>query len=382
MDKETLSNYGWIVICVLVLAVMLALATPFGTFVADGFKATYTGLFDTGDSALDVGLSAVGVTNTLECGHGRKESGDHAKLGCGHFACEDCGCVPASCGCENHWSGDGLDHTTVVNHSDHTYACECTGWIVPEGGTYTMKKAVNGKSVYNAGEQLPCGYETVNNDMYVEGDYKYIVEYDNFQLCRHEWAVHVLDKTKTEYGEIRSSINNRDVMLMNETFSGCTNLKKAPSIPNSITSMEETFYNCTALTDVSNLIISSNVLYMPSCFFGCTSLSSIPDMVNATNLIDIGNLFRRCPITTAPVIPSSVKDLAYAFQGCTSLTGVITIHADEIELVNYNGCFWDVDFEAQNITLVGSSSMLDKLGGVGQGKNYCVDCNGKCQGNH
>ena len=30
MDKETLSNYGWIVICVLVLAVMLALATPFG----------------------------------------------------------------------------------------------------------------------------------------------------------------------------------------------------------------------------------------------------------------------------------------------------------------------------------------------------------------
>ena len=43
MDKETLSNYGWIVICVLVLAVMLALATPFGTFIADGFKATYTG---------------------------------------------------------------------------------------------------------------------------------------------------------------------------------------------------------------------------------------------------------------------------------------------------------------------------------------------------
>ena len=30
MDKETLSNYGWIVICVLVLAVMIALATPFG----------------------------------------------------------------------------------------------------------------------------------------------------------------------------------------------------------------------------------------------------------------------------------------------------------------------------------------------------------------
>jgi len=53
MDKETLSNYGWIVICVLVLAVMLAFATPFGTFVADAVKSTTQGLFDVNQSALD-----------------------------------------------------------------------------------------------------------------------------------------------------------------------------------------------------------------------------------------------------------------------------------------------------------------------------------------
>ena len=35
MDKETLSNYGWIVICVIVLAVMIALATPFATLIKD-----------------------------------------------------------------------------------------------------------------------------------------------------------------------------------------------------------------------------------------------------------------------------------------------------------------------------------------------------------
>ena len=29
MDKETLSHYGWIVILVLILAVLLAFATPF-----------------------------------------------------------------------------------------------------------------------------------------------------------------------------------------------------------------------------------------------------------------------------------------------------------------------------------------------------------------
>ena len=38
MDKETLSNYGWVVICVMVLAVMIALATPFGEYIRDGVK--------------------------------------------------------------------------------------------------------------------------------------------------------------------------------------------------------------------------------------------------------------------------------------------------------------------------------------------------------
>ena len=53
MDKETLSNYGWIVICVLVLAVMIALAGPFGNFVADAVKSTAQGLFDVNQNALD-----------------------------------------------------------------------------------------------------------------------------------------------------------------------------------------------------------------------------------------------------------------------------------------------------------------------------------------
>lgn len=58
MDKETLSNYGWIVICVLVLAVMIALAGPFGTFVAGAVKSTTTGLFGVNQNA----LGAAGIT--------------------------------------------------------------------------------------------------------------------------------------------------------------------------------------------------------------------------------------------------------------------------------------------------------------------------------
>ncbi len=58
MDKETLSNYGWVVICVLVLVVMIALATPFGKFIAEAVKNTTKGLFDASQNALNTGLGA------------------------------------------------------------------------------------------------------------------------------------------------------------------------------------------------------------------------------------------------------------------------------------------------------------------------------------
>ena len=54
MDKETLSNYGWIVICILVLSVMIALATPFGSYIGNAVKSTTQGLFDVQQKAMGV----------------------------------------------------------------------------------------------------------------------------------------------------------------------------------------------------------------------------------------------------------------------------------------------------------------------------------------
>ena len=56
MDKNTLSNYGWIVIAVLVLSVMIALATPFGQYIENGVRSTTAGLFETSENALNVVL--------------------------------------------------------------------------------------------------------------------------------------------------------------------------------------------------------------------------------------------------------------------------------------------------------------------------------------
>ena len=53
MDKQTLSNYGWLTIVTLILAVMLALATPFGTYVGDAVVSVANGFVGASDAAID-----------------------------------------------------------------------------------------------------------------------------------------------------------------------------------------------------------------------------------------------------------------------------------------------------------------------------------------
>ena len=43
MDKETLSNYGWIIVCVIIIALMIVLATPFGTYIKEALKSLING---------------------------------------------------------------------------------------------------------------------------------------------------------------------------------------------------------------------------------------------------------------------------------------------------------------------------------------------------
>lgn len=52
MDKETLSNYGWVVICVIILAIMITLATPFGNEIKNAVVTAVQKLMDTASGAL------------------------------------------------------------------------------------------------------------------------------------------------------------------------------------------------------------------------------------------------------------------------------------------------------------------------------------------
>ena len=54
MDKQTLSNYGWITICVLVIAVMVALATPFGSYIKTATENTTNGVYNVEQENLSI----------------------------------------------------------------------------------------------------------------------------------------------------------------------------------------------------------------------------------------------------------------------------------------------------------------------------------------
>ena len=443
MDKETLSNYGWIVILVLVLAVMLALATPFGTFIAGAIKSTTAGLFDVNQAAL--GSAGINVDDLVfeNCDHLETELRNVTDTYTGDTCCKACGAVMSA----------GQTVRAKVPEGGYYYV-GVTGTSVGSTSGYTAK--------YGPGEEMP---EAVNDgDVYVYGDY----EYRYNQVFTHPyaqgakwsadttlngWSVRVRSTSKSSYGEILSSINGKpvntlsytfyectaitdlsnftipdSVTSMPNTFRDCTSLKYAPKLPKNLTSMYQTFVycsaltnegmptipntvtdmhsafaNCKTLTDVSDLVIPNsvvsldstfgnctaltneglptipnNVTSMQSTFYGCTALTDVSGFVIPSSVTNASFVFYGCTsLTTATIIPSNVTNMSYAFQNCTSLTGTITINAN---IGSYGSCFAGVDFEAQNLTLDGSCTMLDTLGATG--KNYCADCNGKCNGGH
>ena len=76
MDKNTLSNYGWIVIAVLVLSVMIALATPFGQYIELGVRSTTEGLFSTSQNAMNSAFGDLGVDTIVSGGQTMNPSTD------------------------------------------------------------------------------------------------------------------------------------------------------------------------------------------------------------------------------------------------------------------------------------------------------------------
>ena len=422
MDKETLSNYGWIVILVLILSVLLALASPFGLFVADGFKAAYTGLFDVENKAMDVVMNATGgpiKDPALNPSKTIPEGGKYIEAdGTEH--------KPGDPFPEEPQTGDRYEY------GDYIYAYN----QYPYNSEWKTDESFNGwgadvKTSSYRKETLGALLESINNKPLTSLKFTFYccinlktapkIPQDIKNLDYAFWGCKSLE---------RAPIIPNGVTKMTQSFYGCYELKEAPIIPNTVTSLEYTFGECYALNtyagstqadgdfsgyqlpnSITSMLqtfymcrsmvtapaIPSSVLGIQTTFAYCTSLVNAPDLSNAVNIKDMQLTFKGCTsLTNAPVIPETVTHAMYAFADCTSLTTAPAIPSKtweirgmfknctaltgEIEFITstgtYEDCFSGVDFTAQNITLAGASTSLDKIGATG--KHYCALCNGTC----
>ena len=260
MDKETLSNYGWIVICVLVLAVMIALAGPFGTFVAGAVKSTTAGLFGVNQNAL--GAAGIDIEDQVfeNCEHLETEIRNATADYSGDTCCKECG--------------------TVL--SAGTY-------VIPTGGTYY--DASENKTL-TAGKAFPveCG----TGDKYTYGEYEYRYNYyrGSSQWYEYEeqngWGAHHLNKNNATPAPILGEINGKP-----------------------LTSMNATFYGNKSITDMSTFVIPENVVNMVTTFMDCTSLMYAPTIPSGATTIN--GVFNGCKELKTVTINANPTSYNYTF---------------------------------------------------------------------
>lgn len=147
MDKQTLSNYGWIVVLTLILAVLLALATPFGSFIAGAFKATYAGFGMVTENALGI----IGI------GSGSNSGQDSNRLAQPNITLN--GSTLTIDPVENAESYDiYVDGSLVANTSELTYDLSSLGLADGRYAIYAIAKPASGGDYSNSNPSSVANY--------------------------------------------------------------------------------------------------------------------------------------------------------------------------------------------------------------------------------
>lgn len=171
-----------------------------------------------------------------------------------------------------------------------------------------------------------------------------------------------------------------NVRTMEGGFANCSSLEYAPKLPSKVSFLNSCFKNCTSLKDDGMPLIPMCTYNISNMFAGCTSLTNLSTYSiygNSSYTLTAKSVFEGCTgLVYAPRFAGfGLSSVQNALKGCTSLTGTITLDIDRIKLFTYDGFLEGIDFEKQNITLIGGSKWIDDLGSTGI--NYCIGCNGR-----
>jgi hypothetical protein len=231
MDKETLSNYGWVVICVLVLAVMIALATPFGSFIAGAVENTTESLFGASQKAMNTGLQDFGVTVKDQ------EMSEVNTVGGGET-------TPDTNTPENEAHTPIYIQCTTIDWDAHEYTYEVVDeapavagygdMVIMDNYVYTMppEHAIRD-------DLAPMGWDVA----LLTAELKANIETTHNITIPHK----TVTLTQTTYPEITWNLYGRDVLLLTGTFNNCVNMIETPLMPVQLPELRMPFTGCTSL---------------------------------------------------------------------------------------------------------------------------------------
>ena len=145
----------------------------------------------------------------------------------------------------------------------------------------------------------------------------------------------ILKQNSTKYVDLSLVEIPSNLTSMENSFKNCSNIITPPTIPDSVTNMIGTFRNCTSLTDLYGFEIPDSVTNMSYIFAGCTSLSNVYGFEIPDNVTNLSHAFEDCiSLTESPEIPASVTNMAYTFKGCIDLEEAPTIPENVVILNN------------------------------------------------
>ena len=290
MDKSTFSKWGGVVVAVLVIAIMISFASPFGQFISSGVKSTLINFKNATVMPYTVKLT----TNIPEAGTAE-------------------------------FTGDGHNGTTLILKGEHTLTFTATcnpgyqflGWYVGDtlistDAVYTEGYTVSGRTTIEARFEAylePGLYETGTKTMKTPWD-----ELISSGILDSNGKI-VSGQEASLAGDL--VLPNTWTSVPSSAFYNCTGLTGV-NIPDSVTSIgSEAFRGCSGLTSID---IPDGVTSIgSSAFFGCSSLTSIdiPDGVTSIGMW----AFRDCSSMTSITIPDGVTRIQeYTYSGCSSLT--------------------------------------------------------------
>ena len=369
MDKETLSNYGWVVIVVIVLAIMIALATPFGNYIADGTKAILTKFSD--DADIDVEFAEVEnytVLDSGECGDALtwelRSNGELRISGTGPMY--------------DYVKYDAERQSPWYKYRDEPYVNDAgTMFLNPDGTEYVATTKYN--------EDNPNGWKIKN--IVIEPGVTYIGNWAFYRICVDELTIPE-GVTETGYFAVRFSptlktLNLPDSLILLDDFAVSRNqVLETINFGDSLETIGlAAFQNNNALTTAilpesvtainqrqhaTHDAISSETNEL-GVFEGCESLKNV-SLGSVTYIPQ--RTFLNCSSLESIVIPNTVEYIeGYAFGNCSSLKTVEFEAGSQCKTIKAKAFI-----DATNIESITGCTALETVEELGFNNNGLTKC--------